>query len=110
MQAGQFDRVITIQAPTTTVDANGTPQKTWATFWTGYAQLLQLSRQEFMLRDLGETTEVVAVYRIRYVAGVTLAMQVVHAGQSGSTTYRIADVRELGRHEYLELKCIAVTA
>jgi head-tail adaptor len=110
MSAGKFDRIITIQAPTVAIDANGTPQKTWATFWTGYAQLLQLSRQEFMLKDLGETTETVAVYRIRYVAGVTLAMQIVHTGQSGSTTYRIADVRELGRHEYLELKGIAVTS
>ena len=110
MSAGKFDRVITIQAPTTAIDGNGTPQQTWATFWTGYAQLLTLSRQEFMLKELGETTEIVATYRIRYVAGVILNMRVVHAGQSGSTTFRIADVRELGRHEFLELKCIAVTS
>jgi SPP1 family predicted phage head-tail adaptor len=110
MSAGKFDRVITIQAPTTTPDEYGTPQKTWATFWTGYAQLLTLSRQEFMLKELGETTEIVATYRIRYVAGVNLAMRVVHSGQAGSTVYRVADVREIGRHEYLELKCVAVTS
>ena len=106
MRAGMMDRIITIQAPTITVDANGTPGKTWSTFWCGYAQLIQRSTNEFMLRNLGEDTEIMSVFRIRWVDGVVLNMQTVYNG----VTSRIADVKEIGRREALELRCIAVTS
>lgn len=110
MSAGQFDRIIQLQSPTTTVDANGTPQKTWATYATPWAKLLQLSTQEFVLKGLGEDTEIVAAYRIRWLEGVTLAHQVVHVGANVTTTFRITDIKEIGRHEYLDLRCVAVTS
>ena len=106
MRAGTMDRIITIQAPTTVVDANGTPQKTWATFWSGYAQLIQRSTNEFMLKNLGEDSEVLAIFRIRWVDGVALNQQVVYNG----VVSRIADVKEIGRREALELRCLTVTS
>jgi SPP1 family predicted phage head-tail adaptor len=106
MRAGLMDRVITIKAPTVTVDANGTPQTTWSTFWHGYAQLIQRSTNEFLLKALGEDTEILAVFRIRWVDGVALNMTVVYNG----VTSRIVDIKEIGRREALELRCIAITS
>ena len=106
MRSGLMDRIIQIMVATTTIDANGTPQRAWAVFATMYAQLLQRSTNEFMLKELGEDSVIVVVFRIRWKDGLSLANQVTYNG----TQYRIADIKEIGRREALELRCVAVTS
>lgn len=106
MSAGQFDRIIQLQSATTTVDGYGVAQSTWAAYATAYAKLLQTSTQEFLRRDLGETSESIQSFRIRWVNGVTLAHQIVFEG----AIYRIVDLKEVGRRIYLDIRCIAVAS
>jgi SPP1 family predicted phage head-tail adaptor len=105
MRAGDLDRVITINAPTVTPDANGAPQTTWAQFAYLRAQLLSRSTAEIRLRELGEETGETTVFRIRWLDGITLAMQVAYNGDN----YRILDVREIGRRIGQDLTCLKVT-
>jgi SPP1 family predicted phage head-tail adaptor len=106
MRAGNLDRVITIEAAVTTVDPNGTPQETWATFATMRAQLLQRSTAEMMLKGYGEETGETTGFRIRWLDGVRLAHRVAYNFEH----YRITDIREIGRREALELRCLKVTS
>jgi len=105
MRAGLLDRVIVINAPTVAPDDNGTPQTTWATFATLRAQLLQRSTAEMMLKSFGEETGETTGFRIRWLDGLTLAMQVTYNGD----TYRILNVKEIGRRVAQELTCLKVT-
>ena len=106
MRAGLLDRVITINSVTTTVDAFGTQIETWAAFATMRAQLLQRSTDEFMLKDFGDDTKIIVAFRTRWLDGVTLAMQVAYNG----ATYRITEIKEIGRREALELRCLDITS
>jgi SPP1 family predicted phage head-tail adaptor len=105
MRAGQLDRVIIIEAAVTTVDPNGVQQEAWATFATARAQLLQRSTSEFMLKGYGEDTDIVVAFRIRWLDGVRLTHRVAYNFER----YRITDIREIGRREALELRCLKVT-
>lgn len=105
MRAGDLDRVIVINAPTVTPDANGAQQTTWALFATLRAQLLSRSTAEIRLKSLGEETGETTVFRVRWLDGLTLAMQVVYNGDA----YRILDVQEVGRRVAQNLTCLKVT-
>ncbi|WP_353641964.1 phage head closure protein [Mesorhizobium sp. WSM2239] len=102
MRAGKLDRIITIERATTTVDDYGTPAEGWAILATIRAQLIQGTAEEF-IRSFGTATESAVIFRIRYLDGITLADRVTHAGR----TFDLKEVKELGRREGLELRCLA---
>ncbi len=102
MRAGKLDRIIVIERAATTVDEYGTPTEGWSTVATMRAELIQSSVAEF-IRAYGATTDTIAIFRIRYLDGVTLADRVTYAGRP----YDLKEVKEIGRRKGLELRCIA---
>ena len=102
MRAGKLDRIIVIQRVVTTVDEYGTPVEGWTTVATVRAQLVQSTTEEFM-RTFGITSDTLAIFRIRYRDGITNANRVTY----GERTFDLKEVKELGRREGLELRCVA---
>lgn len=102
MRAGNLDRIITIDRVTTVVDDYGTPVEGWATVATLRAELIQSSAQEF-IRAYGATTDTIAIFRTRFLDGVTTADRVTYA----SRAYDVKEIKEIGRRAGLELRCIA---
>jgi SPP1 family predicted phage head-tail adaptor len=101
LRSGAFDRVITIERATTAEDDYGAAQQSWAPVITVHAQLVQATAKEFM-RDFGAASVATRIFRIRYVAGITLADRVSYEGAA----YRIKEIAELGRRRGLELRCV----
>lgn len=101
MRAGKLDRTITIQRASVTDDDYGAPQEAWATVATVRAQLIQSTAKEF-IRDYGAAGVTTCVFRIRYLAGVTLADRVGYDGK----TYDVKEITEIGRRRGLELRCV----
>lgn len=102
MRAGKLDRNITIERVGTTVDDYGTPSEGWTPVATVRAQRLQSSTEEF-LRTFGSSEEAAVVFRIRHMDGLKTADRVTDRGQQ----FDIKEIKELGRREGLELRCIA---
>jgi SPP1 family predicted phage head-tail adaptor len=102
MRAGNLDRTITIERATTIVDDYGAPQETWATVASVRAQLIQSSANEF-IEAFGAASKPTAIFRIRWLGGVTLADRVTYEG----VVYQIVETKELGRRKALELRCLA---
>lgn len=103
IRAGKLDRQITIERETETVAASGAVSKTWAPIATVRAELVQLSAEEY-LTGFGEGDASGAVFRFRYLSGITTADRVAFAG----TAYDIDEIAELGRKRGLELRCSMV--
>ncbi|MCB1522490.1 MAG: phage head closure protein [Rhodoblastus sp.] len=101
LRSGAFDRVVTIERMTTTVDDYGAPQQAWVPVIAVHAQLIQATAKEF-IRDFGAASVATCIFRIRYVAGITLADRVVYDGGD----YHIKEVAEIGRRRGLELRCV----
>lgn len=102
MRAGRLDRQITIQRSTHSVNEYGTPVFAWVDVATLRAQLVEGRAEEFLAGG-GATDKTLAVFRIRYLAGVTNADRVIHAGQ----VFNIREVKEIGRRKGLELRAEA---
>ncbi|WP_083101399.1 phage head closure protein [Pseudophaeobacter leonis] len=102
IRAGKLDRQITIERQTETVAASGAVLKTWAPVATVRAELVQRNADEY-LAGFGEAESGNAVFRIRYLAGITTADRVTCDG----TTYDIDEIAELGRKRALELRTVA---
>lgn len=102
MRAGKLDRVISIDAYTEGVpDEYGNSVPVWVAFATVRAQIVQASTEEF-LRSYGETAETAIIFRTRFMEGVTTAHRVVYEGRN----FNIREVKEIGRREGLELRCV----
>lgn len=102
MRAGKLDKTITVERFTSTVDDYGTPIEAWATVASVRAQIIQASTEEFM-RSFGASSETAIIFRIRYLDGIDPADRVTYAGRA----YDLKEVRELGRRQSLELRCVA---
>ncbi|MEO9340466.1 phage head closure protein [Mesorhizobium sp. SB112] len=102
MRAGKLDKTITIDRFTSTVDDYGTVIEDWTTVATVRAQIIQASTEEFM-RSFGVSTETAVVFRIRNIDGLTTADRVIYGGRQ----HDIKEVKELGRREGLDLRCVA---
>lgn len=98
IRAGKLDKQITIERETETVAASGAVSKTWASVATVRAELVQLSAEEY-LTGFGEGDAGDAVFRIRYLSGITTADRVSFEGAK----YVIEKVSFLGRHKGLQL-------
>jgi SPP1 family predicted phage head-tail adaptor len=100
MRAGNLDRVIQIQRPTTGLDLYGTPIETWTLVATVRAQKLEnaIANRE---GERGDTTDNTITFRIYWIDGVTLENRITYEGQQ----FKIVSIKEIGRHVGLDLTC-----
>ena len=103
MRAGKLDKTIEVQRHTVAVDDYGTQTEGWTAVATVRAQVLQSSNEEF-LRSFGTTSDIAIIFRIRHIDGLTPTDRVLFGGQA----YDLKEVKELGRREGLDLRCMAV--
>jgi SPP1 family predicted phage head-tail adaptor len=98
---GDFRQSITIQSPSESQNAYGEEVITWQTFAQSWAKITQLSgREQYYAQEV--TPLATHQVKLRYLAGVTPAMQIVW----GSRTLQIIDVNDLdGRQIELALIC-----
>ena len=99
MQAGRLNRRCILQAPGTTQDELGQPIPGWTDVATLWADIRMKSGLEAI--KAGASVSVVqASIRVRYRAGITAGMRVVH----NLTNYNITAVMpDVGGREYVDL-------
>ena len=101
MQAGRLNRRCTLQAPGTTQDELGQPIPGWTDVATFWADILMTSGLE-SIKAGAPVSVVQASIRVRYRAGITAGMRVVHNLQAFNITAVLPDV---GGREYVDLVC-----
>ena len=116
MRAGRLDRTLSLQRLTTSVDSAGTVTSTWADFATGIraellppsivsdakaSRLVESAETDFIF---GRTDETILTFRVRYLAGVTVADRVVYEGNN----LMITGATELGRRRGLDIRCRSI--
>lgn len=97
MQAGKLDRVIEIQALTTSPDDYGTPVKTWSKLATMRAQVLQYDTSNREGQRV--TSDTTITFRMYWLDGITLEHHVLYEGQA----FKIGKIKEIGRRVGLDL-------
>lgn len=102
MRAGKLDRIIEIQRLSRTVDDYGTETEAWTPVATLRAQLVQASTEEFV-NSFGSSAETIAIFRIRYRNDLLTSDRITCRGQA----YDVKEIKELGRREGLDLRCVA---
>lgn len=100
MRSGKLTHQITIEAPSNTVSPAGTVTQTWAPIATVRGEILQQTATEFLRAD-AEAERNTIIFRIRYRADLSTSARVTHAGQA----YDLVEIKPLGRHQGLELRC-----
>lgn len=104
MDAGRMNRRCTIQQPSATQDSLGQPASTWADVATVWADIRLNSGLEAIKADAQQTTTKASI-RIRYRAGLTAGMRVVH----NLVNYQVnAVLPDVGGREYVDLVCEVV--
>lgn len=103
MRAGRLDTVIVIQRYTVVGDDGyGNQIEEWADLATLRAQLIKASTEEFV-RNYGITSDILIVFRTRFMAGINPADRVVHDG----FLHDIKEVKEIGRGKGLEIRTVS---
>lgn len=101
MQAGRLNRRVTLQAPSTAQDEIGQPIPGWVDVATLWADIRMKSGLEAIKAGAPVST-VQASVRIRYRAGITAGMRVVH----NLVPYNIVAVMpDVSGREYIDLAC-----
>lgn len=100
MKSGKLAHVLTIQRATNGVNEAGSPTTVWADLATLRAEKVEQSTTEF-IRNYGAADETVAVFRTRFIAGITNADRISFSG----TSFNIKEIVILGRNRGLELRC-----
>ena len=95
----KLDRLIVVERKSDTVDDFGTPIEGWSPVTTLRAQRLENGSREFV-RSYGVAEEGSAVFRIRYVAGITTTDRVLFDGEP----FDLVEIVELGRRQGLDLR------
>lgn len=104
MQAGRLNRLVMLQAPGTAEDELGQPIPGWTDVATLWADIRMKSGLESI--KAGASASVVqASIRVRYRAGITAGMRVVHNLQAYNIVAVLPDV---GAREYIDLVCEVV--
>ncbi len=104
MQAGLLNRRVTLQAPGTTQDELGQPIPGWTDVATLWADIRMKSGLE-SIKAGAQVSVVQASIRVRYRAGITAGMRVVHNLQAFNIVAVLPDV---GGREYVDLVCEVV--
>lgn len=106
MKVGALDRRIILQTVTTSRDPKTNAKiealNPLAEVW---ANRRDTSSREFFAGG-ATNTEQLAVFTIRWRAGITPALRLTHDGQK----FQITGVSEIGRREFLALQCKAVNS
>ena len=105
MQAGRLNRRCVLQAPGTATDEIGQPIPGWTDVATLWADIRMKSGLEAIKAGAPVST-VQASIRVRYRAGITAGMRVVHNLQVYQITAVMPDV---GGREYVDLVCQAAS-
>ncbi|MFI3904328.1 phage head closure protein [Ochrobactrum sp. S1502_03] len=102
MRAGKLDRLIRVERPDGyTDDGHGGQDPVWAKVADIRAQIVQASTEEF-IRSYGASDETVIIFRTRFIDGVTPEDRITYGGGE----YDIKEVKELGRRQGLEVRCV----
>lgn len=104
MKAGKLSRVVKIQRMTETLNDAGTPVEIWADLAKLRAEKVEQSTTEF-IRNYGPGDEALAVFRTRFIPGVTNADRLVFAGQN----FNIKEIVTLGRDRGYEFRCVRLS-
>ena len=105
MQAGRLNRRVTLQAPGTTTDEIGQPIPGWTDVATVWGDIRLKSGLESIKAGAPVST-VQASIRVRYRAGITAGMRVVH----NLVAYNIVAVMpDVGGREFIDLACEQVS-
>ena len=104
MQAGRLNRRCTLQAPGTAQDELGQPIPGWTDVATVWGDVRLRSGLE-SIKAGAPVSVVQASIRVRYRAGITAGMRVVHNLQAFNITAVLPDV---GGREYVDLVCEVV--
>jgi SPP1 family predicted phage head-tail adaptor len=101
MQAGRLNRKCQLQSPSQSVDELGQPIPGWTDVATVWGDVRLRSGLESIKAGASVST-VQASIRVRYRAGITAGMRVVHNLQA----YEILAVQpDVGGREYVDLVC-----
>lgn len=99
MQAGRLNRRVTLQQPGTTTDELGQPIPGWTDVATLWADIRMKSGLE-AIKAGAPVSVVQASIRVRYRAGITAGMRVVHNLQAYNI---VAVMPDVGGREYVDL-------
>lgn len=102
MDSGKLNRRIELQSPTHTLDAMGSNVTSWAMWAEPWAMVEYKGGGETFDAERRVAVQNVEI-TIRYRAGVTPEMRVKLDGKD----YKIHDVAEIERREFLLLRCSA---
>lgn len=105
MQAGRLNRRVTLQAPGTTQDELGQPIPGWTDVATVWGDIRLKSGLEAIKAGAPVST-VQASIRVRYRAGITAGMRLVHNLQAFNI---VAVMPDVGGREYVDLVAEVVT-
>lgn len=104
MQAGRLNRRCVLQTPGTAQDELGQPIPGWTDVATLWADIRMKSGLE-SIKAGAPVSVVQASIRVRYRAGITAGMRVVHNLQAFNIVAVLPDV---GGREYVDLVCEVV--
>lgn len=102
MKAGKLDRRITLERLAEVVSASGAVSEGWTPIATVRAELVRQSADEY-LAGPGEAENKTVIFRIRWMAGLTLADRVSYQRE----TYDLEQIVEIGRRRGLELRAVS---
>lgn len=98
LQAGKFDRLITIEQRSASKNASGEDDYTWSTYASVWASKRDKSGTEYWESDQ-ENAEVITEFIIRYNSGVKAEMRISY----DSKVYDIVEILEIGRTEGMKI-------
>lgn len=104
MQAGRLNRRVTLQQPSAGFDELGQPIPGWTDVATLWADIRMKSGLE-SIKAGAPVSVVQASIRVRYRAGITAGMRLVHNLQAYNIVAVLPDV---GAREYVDLVCEVV--
>lgn len=99
MQAGRLNRRVTLQSPSQSVDEIGQPIPGWTDVATLWADIRMKSGLE-SIKAGAPVSVVQASIRVRYRAGITAGMRIVHNLQAYNI---VAVMPDVGGREYVDL-------
>ena len=101
MKARRLIHVLTIQRASDTINEAGTPVTVWDDLASLRAEKVEQGTTEF-IRNYGAADETVAVFRTRFLAGVTNADRITFDGAE----FNIKEIVTLGRNRGYEFRCV----
>ena len=101
MQAGRLNRRCTLQSPSQSVDELGQPIPGWTDVATVWGDIRLKSGLE-SIKAGAPVSVVQASIRVRYRAGITAGMRVMHNLQAFNI---VAVMPDVGGREYVDLVC-----